>query len=81
MRIDDSGRVHIVASMPVLRPDEQVLAMMLNGWRNQQLARNLHSPRSVRTPEPDVLVSSHARTYERATQRTAHAQPDEYDQS
>lgn len=41
MQIDDSGRVHLVQSMPVLRPDEQVLAMMLDGWRNQQLARNL----------------------------------------
>lgn len=29
------------ASMPVLRPDEQVLQMMLDGWRNQQLSRNL----------------------------------------
>jgi hypothetical protein len=25
----------------VLRPDEQVLRMMLDGWRNQQLSRNL----------------------------------------
>lgn len=41
MQIDDSGRVHLVQSMPVLRPDEQMLATMLDGWRNQQLARNL----------------------------------------
>jgi len=41
MRIDGSGRVHVVQSMPVLRPDEQVLQMMLDGWRNQQLSRNL----------------------------------------
>ncbi|MDO5738534.1 MAG: hypothetical protein Q4P07_00120 [Ornithinimicrobium sp.] len=40
MRIDGSGRVQLVASMPVLRPDEQVLQMMLDGWRNQQLSRN-----------------------------------------
>lgn len=26
--------------MPALRPGEQVLAMMLDSWRNQQLARN-----------------------------------------
>lgn len=31
MQIDDSGRVHLVQSMPVLRPDEQVLSMMLDG--------------------------------------------------
>ena len=41
MQIDGSGRVHLVQSMPVLRPDEQVLQMMLDGWRNQQLSRNL----------------------------------------
>lgn len=41
MRIDGSGRVRPVHSMPVLRPDEQVLQLMLDGWRNQQLSRNL----------------------------------------
>lgn len=41
MRVDGSGRVHLVESTPVLRPDEQVLQMMLDGWRNQQLSRNL----------------------------------------
>ena len=41
MQIDGSGRVHLVQSMPVLRPDEQILQMMLDGWRNQQLSRNL----------------------------------------
>ena len=41
MRIDGSGRVQLVQSMPVLHPDEQVLQMMLDGWRNQQLSRNL----------------------------------------
>src|SRR3546814_1719704 len=41
MQIDGSGRVHAVQSLPVLRPDEQVLQLMLEGWRNQQLSRNL----------------------------------------
>lgn len=41
MQIDGSGRVHLVQSLPVLRPDEHVLQMMLDGWRNQQLSRNL----------------------------------------
>lgn len=41
MQVDGSGRVHLVQSMPVLRPDEQVLRLMLDGWRNQQLSRNL----------------------------------------
>jgi hypothetical protein len=41
VQIDGSGRVQLVQSMPVLRPDEQVLQLMLDGWRNQQLSRNL----------------------------------------
>lgn len=41
MQIDSSGRVHLVPSLPILRPNEQVLQMMLDGWRNQQLSRNL----------------------------------------
>lgn len=31
MQVDGSGRVHVVQSMPVLRPDEQVLQLMLDG--------------------------------------------------
>ena len=41
MQIDGSGRVHLVQSVPVLRPDERVLQKMFDGWRNQQLSRNL----------------------------------------
>ena len=41
MRLDKSGRVHVVPSLPVLRPAEQVLQLMLDGWRDQQLSRNL----------------------------------------
>ena len=41
MQLDGAGRVHLVQSLPVLRPDEQVLQLMLDGWRNQQLSRNL----------------------------------------
>ena len=41
MRVDGSGRVELVGAVPVLRPDEQVLQSMLDGWRSQQLSRNL----------------------------------------
>ena len=34
MQIDGSGRVQLVPSVPVLRPDEQVLQLMLDGWRS-----------------------------------------------
>jgi integrase/recombinase XerC len=34
-------RLHLAEGVPLLRPDEQVFTAMLEGWRNQQLARNL----------------------------------------
>ncbi|EFC82251.1 tyrosine-type recombinase/integrase [Parafrankia sp. EUN1f] len=33
--------LYLVDGVPLLRPDEQVFAAMLDGWRDQQLARNL----------------------------------------
>ncbi|WP_218061862.1 tyrosine-type recombinase/integrase [Planobispora rosea] len=36
-----SAGLHLVADLPLLRPEEQVFTAMLDGWRNQQLARNL----------------------------------------
>ncbi|MDQ2739146.1 MAG: site-specific integrase [Actinomycetota bacterium] len=33
--------VHLVEGLSLLRPEEQVFAAMLDGWRSQQLARNL----------------------------------------
>ncbi len=33
--------VHLVDGLSLLRPEEQVFAAMLEGWRSQQLARNL----------------------------------------
>ncbi|MGH3869556.1 MAG: tyrosine-type recombinase/integrase, partial [Pseudonocardiaceae bacterium] len=33
--------LHLADGVPLLRPEEQVFAAMLDGWRNQQLARNL----------------------------------------
>ncbi|MDI3316006.1 MAG: site-specific integrase, partial [Mycobacterium sp.] len=36
-----SAGLHLVGGVSLLRPEEQVFAAMLDGWRNQQLARNL----------------------------------------
>ena len=36
-----SARLQLAGGAPLLRPEEQVLAAMLDGWRVQQLARNL----------------------------------------
>ena len=35
------ARLHLADGVPLLRPEEQVFSAMLDGWRNQQLARNL----------------------------------------
>jgi integrase/recombinase XerD len=39
--VDLSGRVYVVGSVPVLHPEAQTINEMLEGWRNQQLCRNL----------------------------------------
>ena len=36
-----AARLHLADGLPLLRPEEQVFEAMLDGWRNQQLARNL----------------------------------------
>src|SRR2546421_458489 len=39
--IPGSAALHLVDGIALLRPEEQVFAAMLDGWRAQQLARNL----------------------------------------
>ena len=41
MPVDKSGRVFLVGSVPLLHPEVQTVDEMLDGWRNQQLCRNL----------------------------------------
>ena len=41
MAVDDVGRAHLVDSVKPLHPEEQTVVEMLQGWRNQQLSRNL----------------------------------------
>ena len=41
MPVDKSGRVYVVGSVPLLHPEAQTVEEMLEGWRNQQLCRNL----------------------------------------
>jgi len=35
-----AARLRLADGVPLLRPEEQVFNAMLDGWRNQQLARN-----------------------------------------
>jgi integrase/recombinase XerD len=39
--VDKCGRVYIVGSVPLLHPEAQTVQEMLEGWRSQQLCRNL----------------------------------------
>ncbi len=41
MAVDGSGRVHLPGSVQLLHPEQQTFDGMLDGWRNQQLSRNL----------------------------------------
>ena len=40
-RVPGAARLHLADGIPLLHPEEQVFTAMLDGWRNQQLARNL----------------------------------------
>lgn len=50
MQIDGSGRVHLVQSMPVLRPDEQVLQLMLDVWQRVGRLVQVKPQRSIAEP-------------------------------
>ena len=39
--VPGSAGLHLAGGVPLLRPEEQVFTAMLDGWRNQQLARRL----------------------------------------
>ncbi|SKU05518.1 site-specific recombinase XerD [Mycobacteroides abscessus subsp. massiliense] len=41
MPVDKSGRVYVIGAVPLLHPEVQTVDDMLDGWRNQQLCRNL----------------------------------------
>ncbi|MWA09137.1 tyrosine-type recombinase/integrase [Streptomyces sp. BA2] len=38
---EGSARLYLASGVPLLHPEEQVFTAMLDGWRHQQLARNL----------------------------------------
>jgi hypothetical protein len=40
-RVPGAARLQLADGIPLLRPEEQVFTAMLEGWRHQQLARNL----------------------------------------
>jgi len=58
--LDDSWEVpggapalYLAGALPLLRPDEQIFEAMLEGWRDQQLSRNLKTE-TIYSRETDV---------------------------
>jgi hypothetical protein len=41
LAIDSIGRASRNTAVPLLHPEDQVVQEMFDGWRNQQLSRNL----------------------------------------
>ncbi|OBK66688.1 hypothetical protein A5653_02380 [Mycobacterium colombiense] len=41
MPVDKSGRFYVVGFVPLLHPEAQTVREMIDGWRDQQLCRNL----------------------------------------
>jgi hypothetical protein len=61
-----SAGLHLAAGVPLLHPDEQVFAAMLEGWRAQQLARNLALATAVRREAMVRAFAAHADAMPRA---------------
>lgn len=57
MRIDGAGRVHAVASIPVLRPEEQIVEWMRDGWRNQHSLQLIAALCDIFTCDPGDLLT------------------------
>ena len=61
--LSGSARLALVDGVSLLRPDEQVFEAMLEGWRNQGLARNL-ARSTVQARERQVRAfQAHAGTF------------------
>ncbi|TVZ06320.1 hypothetical protein EAS64_02505 [Trebonia kvetii] len=41
LAVPGAVRLHMADGVPLLQPEDQVFQVMLDGWRNQHLARNL----------------------------------------
>lgn len=64
MRLDGrapgAAALHLVPGVPLLRADEQVFAAMLDGWADQQLARNLAVPTIAKRAAAVKAFAAHA---------------------
>jgi hypothetical protein len=54
-----SAGLHLAAGVPLLHPGEQVFSAMLEGWRAQQLARNVERHDNVSTNDTECRRKRH----------------------
>jgi site-specific recombinase XerD len=59
-RVPGAAVLHLAGGAPLLRPEEQVFAGMLDGWRAQQLARNLAPVTAARREAAVRAFARHA---------------------
>ena len=62
-RVPGAARLHLADGIPLLRPEEQVFTAMLDGWRNQQLARNLALATIAARERAARAFTAHADTF------------------
>lgn len=55
--------LHLAGGLPLLRPEEQVFNAMLDGWRDQQLARNLQVSTVTGREQAVRAFAGHAAAY------------------
>src|SRR5690242_5984924 len=58
-----AAELRLAATVPLLRPDEQVFTAMLDGWRDQQLARNLAATTAAKRAAAVRAFAGHADAY------------------
>ena len=62
-RVPGAAGLHLAGGIPLLRPEEQVFTAMLEGWRNQQLARNLALATIAARERAARAFTAHADTF------------------
>ena len=62
-RVPGAARLQLADGIPLLRPEEQVFTAMLEGWRNQQLARNLALATIAARERAARAFTAHADTF------------------
>ena len=66
-----AARLQLADGIPLLRPEEQVFTAMLDGWRNQQMARNLSLATVAARERAARAFTAHVDTFP-ATRSSAH---------